>query len=82
MFLVNLADTVALLRKRILRGEFVITNKEADNVGRDLVLSGNCCGHSASPTPTVPGPDVSDHDPTIHRRETKILKTSTFLRKS
>ena len=62
-----------------LERERVLTNKETNNVGRDLVLAGNRGGDSARPASAVPGPDVADHDPAIHRRETEILKAATFL---
>ena len=65
-----------------LERERVLTNKETNNVGRDLVLAGNGGGDSARPASAVPGPDVADHDPAIHRRETEILEAATFLGKS
>ena len=62
-----------------LERERVLTNKETNNVGRDLMLAGNGGGDSARPAAAVPGPDVADHNPAIHRRETEILKAATFL---
>ena len=62
-----------------LERERVLTNKETNNVGRDLVLAGNGGGDSARPASAVPGPDVADHDPAIHRRETEILEAAALL---
>ena len=62
-----------------LERERVLTNKETNNVGRDLVLAGHRGGDSARPAAAVPGPDVADHDPAIHRRETEILEAAAFL---
>ena len=62
-----------------LERERVLTNKETNNVGRYLMLAGNGGGDSASPASAVPGPDVADHNPAIHRRETEILEAATFL---
>ena len=62
-----------------LERERVLTNKETNNVGRDLMLAGHRGGDSARPASAVPGPDVADHDPAIHRRETEILEAATFL---
>ena len=62
-----------------LERERVLTNKETNNVGRNLMLAGNGGGDSARPASAVPGPDVADHDPAIHRRETEILEAAAFL---
>ena len=62
-----------------LERERVLTNKETNNVGRNLVLASNCGRDSAGPASAVPGPDVADHDPAIHRRETEILEAAAFL---
>ena len=43
------------------------------------MLAGHRGGDSARPASAVPGPDVADHDPAIHRRETEILEAATFL---
>ena len=56
----------------------VLTYEESDNVGGDLLFTGDPGGDPTCPAPAVPDSDILDDDATVHVREPEVLQPAAL----